>query len=292
MRSIREEICYRLARRRLSRSGNGMASVPRSCEVATYGARRRSELEKQFAQHCTPDDVRDQRVLDFGCARGALAFLVARAGALSVVGVDISAAYIELARAAAVEHGLANVSFELGTPAHIPLADASVDVVLCFDVMEHVLEYRAVIREWRRVLATGGRVLISWETWYHPYGHHCYAMIPLPWVHVALSDAALMRVCARVYDLPEFRPRFWHLDADGRKKPNPYAAQSSLEDYVNKLTTWRFDRLARAVGFRIAHKQMVPFGGDRLRRTKRALAALPFLSDFFSARVIYDLRAE
>src|SRR5215469_17088952 len=34
----------------------------------------------------------------------------------------------------------------------IALDDASMDVILCFDVLEHILDYRAIIPEWYRVL--------------------------------------------------------------------------------------------------------------------------------------------
>jgi len=40
-------------------------------------------------------------------------------------------------------------------------ADASMDIVLCFDVLEHVPDYRSALREFYRVLDKGGQLLVS-----------------------------------------------------------------------------------------------------------------------------------
>lgn len=100
-----------------------------------------------------------------------------------------------------------------------------------------------------------------------------------------------MRVCARTYDMPEYEPSFWHLDDQGRKQPNPFAGSPTLDDYLNKLTTWEFERCCRRAGLRIARKEVVPFSGDRLRSAKRLLASVPYLSDAFCGRVVYELTA-
>lgn len=43
----------------------------------------------------------------------------------------------------------------------LSFADASLDIVLCFDVLEHVPDYRTALREFYRVLVAGGQLLIS-----------------------------------------------------------------------------------------------------------------------------------
>jgi len=43
----------------------------------------------------------------------------------------------------------------------LSFADASLDVVLCFDVLEHVPDYRSALKEFHRVLDTGGQLVIS-----------------------------------------------------------------------------------------------------------------------------------
>ena len=133
-----------------------------------------SGLERQFTRHFERSRIVDKRVLDFGSGAGELSRLAWELGAQSVIGVDLSEKFVEFARESTAPHGLGDkVSFVVGEMETIPLPDATADVVLCFDVMEHVLAYEAIIREWRRVLAPGGRVLIRWASlWMHPYGHH------------------------------------------------------------------------------------------------------------------------
>lgn len=283
-----EEICHRLSRRRLREHGR---AHPTYATTAEYAAWRCSSLEREFTTHFAPAAIEGRRVIDFGCGSGELSRVALELGAASVTGVDLSEKGVTRARHAAVAQGLGErLSFVRGRRDGIPMAAASADVVLCFAVMEHVLDYESIIREWYRVLVPGGKVLIWWSPWMHPYGHHCYPLVNVPWAHLVLSDAALLRICARNYDLADYRASFWHLDESGGKKPNPFVGDRTLEDYLNKLTTWRFERVCHRAGFRIARKDVIPFSGSRAKRLKRMLAAIPFLSDAFCACVVYELR--
>jgi SAM-dependent methyltransferase len=52
---------------------------------------------------------------------------------------------------------------------HIPFPDASFDVVLCTEVLEHVQHYQVLIDEMRRVLKPGGRLIVTvpWSARFH-----------------------------------------------------------------------------------------------------------------------------
>jgi hypothetical protein len=113
--------------------------------------------------------------------------------------------------------------------------------------------------------------------------------VPLPWVHLVMSEASLRRVCARIYDLSESPVRVWHFDENGNRKPNPYCGQAT-KGYLNKLTTWRFKKFCRSLGIRTIRKDVVPFSGSRLAVVKKALASTPFASDFFCGCVAYKLQ--
>jgi SAM-dependent methyltransferase len=283
-----EEIVYRLSRRRLRDAAEAHPTFPTTSEYADW---RHSALESQFTRHFAPAEVQGRRVIDFGCGSGRLGRIALDLGAVSVVGVDLSEKNLTRARDAVAAAGLGErISFVLGRPDALPLDSASADVLLCFDVMEHVLDYRAIIRDWHRVLVPGGKVLIWWSLWMHPYGHHCYPLVNVPWAHLVLSDAALLRVCARTYELPEYHGSFWHLDGNGNKKANPYVDDDTLDDYLNKLTTWKFERVCRRAGFEIARREIVPFSGSRAKTLKKVLTAIPFLSDAFCGSVVYELR--
>jgi ubiquinone/menaquinone biosynthesis C-methylase UbiE len=73
-------------------------------------------------------------------------------------GVDIDAQAIERAKTRN-----SRVSFLVGTPGTLPLPDASMDGILCYDVFEHVATPGDTLAECRRVLRPGGWMLIG--TW-------------------------------------------------------------------------------------------------------------------------------
>ena len=283
-----EEIVFRISMRAHSGRPRGdLSHRPATFSPEKYDEWRSESLKDQFEQYFQWDLIRGKRVVDFGCGTGPLSKLCAENGAASVIGIDLSAKSIGRARQMRV-NGNRNISFVLEkSSTHISLSDKSVDVIVCFDVMEHVMDYEVIMREWARILTPGGCVLIWWSVWWHPYGHHLHTLIPLPWVHVVMSDESLFRVCARIYDTPQFQPRIWHFDEAGNRKPNPYRGCKCFDD-LNKLTIRRFDKTVASVGLRSRRKQVNPFSGPALFGLKRLLARSRWL-DFFCSSVVYEL---
>jgi SAM-dependent methyltransferase len=101
------------------------------------------------------------RLLDYGCGDGTfLAMLLAGPGAPgSAVGFDLSDTALAECRTR-LGH-LPSLSFvgadDLRSPAH----DGRYDGLVCMEVLEHVVEPEAVLADFERLLAPGGRVLIS-----------------------------------------------------------------------------------------------------------------------------------
>lgn len=102
-------------------------------------------------------DPAGQVAVDVGCGGGLLAEEVASLGA-TVIGVDPSRAALATARAHAAAAGLA-IDYRHGCGEHLPLASASADIVYCVDVLEHVQDLNAVLRETARALKPGGLYL-------------------------------------------------------------------------------------------------------------------------------------
>lgn len=102
--------------------------------------------------------VEGRDVLDIACGEGYGSAMMAR-GARSVTGVDIAEAAVMHARAT---YGSApGLQFQCGSAAAIPLADASVDVVVSFETIEHHDQHREMLAEIRRVLRPDGIMIIS-----------------------------------------------------------------------------------------------------------------------------------
>ena len=104
-----------------------------------------------------------ERVLDLGSGGGIDVLLSAgRVGPTGFVyGVDMTDEMLELARANAARAGATNVEFRKGAIEDLPLADASIDVVISNCVVNLSTDKAAVLAETFRVLRPGGRIGIS-----------------------------------------------------------------------------------------------------------------------------------
>lgn len=113
---------------------------------------RFSYLRDAVASHGL--DPAASTALDVGCGGGLLAEEVAALG-FRVTGIDPSVPSLEAARAHARSSGL-RIEYTEGHGEALPVEDATFDLAYCCDVLEHVDDVGAVLREIRRALRPGG----------------------------------------------------------------------------------------------------------------------------------------
>ncbi|WP_316528314.1 SAM-dependent methyltransferase [Kitasatospora brasiliensis] len=102
------------------------------------------------------------RLLDVGCGVGAPAVRIARRTGAEVTGIAVSREQIARADELAHTAGLrGQVSFRQADAMDLPYADASFDAVLAIESMPHMPDRGRVLREMRRVLRPGGRVVLT-----------------------------------------------------------------------------------------------------------------------------------
>jgi len=101
--------------------------------------------------------ARGKRVLDAGCGAGYGAAELAHT-AISVIGLDVAGEAIDFARA---NYRLPNLCFERGSCAALPHPAGSFDLVVAFEVIEHLEKWREFLLEVRRVMAPGGQFIVS-----------------------------------------------------------------------------------------------------------------------------------
>ena len=121
--------------------------LPDQLSPPDYGRRRNYLLSEVH---------RGDRALDLGCGAGEFTAELAGAGA-TATGIDVAEAALRRARAAhpALDFRIAAIDGPL------PLADNEFDVVWASEVIEHIPDTARWLSEVRRVLAVGGRLLIT-----------------------------------------------------------------------------------------------------------------------------------
>jgi GT2 family glycosyltransferase/SAM-dependent methyltransferase len=132
-------------------------SLAFSGERMTSAAAGQIEIEHFHRYFLARQLCRGKDVLDVASGEGYGAALLSQV-ARSVVGVELSLDAVAHASAA---YGRRNVAFLAADARAMPLADASIDVVVSFETIEHFWEQETFLTEVKRVLRPGGMAIIS-----------------------------------------------------------------------------------------------------------------------------------
>lgn len=175
-------------------------------------------------------------VLDLGSGGGFDAFLAAQQVGPGgrVIGVDMTPSMVSKARSNADKANFGNVEFRLGEIEYLPVADATVDVIISNCVINLSPEKERVFRESFRVLRRGGRLAISDVV---ASAELPQDMKDVPYLHSAcvagaslIEDLEAMLVDAGFSDI-SIRPK-----EESREFIRDWAPGSRVEDYVVSAT--------------------------------------------------------
>jgi ubiquinone/menaquinone biosynthesis C-methylase UbiE len=135
-----------------------MNDLPFTGERFIPGLKGEIWMEHWHRYHFASRWAAGKRVLDVACGEGYGSALLAR-GAAHVTGVDVSAEAIDHAKRAYADRG--NLEFLCATCTALPLGDASVDVAVSFETLEHIAEQDPFLDELARVLKPDGVLVLS-----------------------------------------------------------------------------------------------------------------------------------
>jgi SAM-dependent methyltransferase len=134
-----------------------VAPLPFVGERLTAAISGQVEIEHYHRYLLAREFCRDLDVLDVASGEGYGTALLAQV-ARTAVGIEIDA---EVVAAARVEFRQPHLKYEQGDARNIPLPDASVDVAVSFETLEHFAEQEKFLSELRRVLRPSGLLIIS-----------------------------------------------------------------------------------------------------------------------------------
>jgi SAM-dependent methyltransferase len=207
--------------------------------------------------------VRGKRVLDAACGEGYGSAMLANV-AREVVGVDIDAASIAHARE---RYGATtNLRYERRDATSLDFADASFDVVTCFETLEHVEAQEAMLDGFVRLLSDDGVLIVSSPD------KHTYSEV------AGFRNEFHVRELYRDELLAHLKPRFADVRLYGQKLLFDSAIWA-LDDTSGACETWTQDRARDTLEARLDYAPIYFIAVCAKRRLPDDLAALSFFGD-------------
>lgn len=104
--------------------------------------------------------LKNKIVLDFGCGDGAQTIEFINSGC-KIIALDLEHSYLQTLTDQLNNHGIGKIIAVQYDGSYLPLATSSIDIVVSYEVIEHVLDEAEALRDIHRVLKPGGEIVIS-----------------------------------------------------------------------------------------------------------------------------------
>jgi ubiquinone/menaquinone biosynthesis C-methylase UbiE len=144
-----------------------------------------------------------RRALDVGCGLGGKTLRLVHADGASTEwwALDISHDHLRAARDfEASREADGAIRWVQADVARLPFPDRSFDRIVSADALEHFPRPRAALRELRRCLDDGGRLILLFNPWFSPRGSHLADVLRLPWCQAFFSRETLTAATRRILE--------------------------------------------------------------------------------------------
>jgi SAM-dependent methyltransferase len=210
------------------------------------------EIVKHLARH---EQLSGRSVLDIGCQTGALGIALAEAGA-KVTGIDVTSWLVKAGRMRSEGWGVPQ-HWVTGQSEALPFRDASFDIVMFIDVIEHVQNADQCLREIVRVLRPGGVLYLQGPNRFSPqwfFGDPHYGLLGASVLSPSLGRRYVeWRRGRKGYDVGVFPigHRVVHtLERRGCTilEPPAFPADSVRDSALRRGRRWAWGQLRLAIG--------------------------------------------
>jgi SAM-dependent methyltransferase len=239
-----------------------------------------------------------EMILDLGCGFGGRTLAYQRVTGGHCVGLEIdtrmAAPALRFARSMGARMGArmgaTDASFAAGVGEALPFANDSFDVVLSYDVLEHVQDPQKTLAEVCRVLKAGGLFLAVFPPYFHPKCAHLEGYASrLPYANLFFPSRVLL---SAIDELLEER-------GDGYR-PQPLRPGDRLYG-LNGLTIRSFRRMLNRSEFEVLSLEFLPLLNKMIRQYDKwkmqyyawlfyPLSRVPLLQELFTHRIVAVLR--
>ena len=247
---------------------------------------------EQFGGRLSPTALQGQRILDLGCGYGGRTVFYARkCAAAEVIGIEPYPSLVDRCRELAASLDCGRATFRLGVAESLPFDDGEFDMILSFDVLEHVESPAAALSEIRRVLRPGGQAWLVFPTYRGARASHLDFITRVPGLHRIFDPSTIVAVVNR------------ELAADQRfgvrelPPPRITCLGHLALPTLNGMTRRDARDLIKAVGFTVAREHNNPFvrgsdpipGAGPANALLRAWSRVRPLPEFLVGNLAYTL---
>lgn len=236
------------------------------------------------------DQLAGQEILDLGCGFGGRTVAFQQTIQGHTTGLEVAPQILESARCFAQQQGVTDISFVAGFGENLPFENDRFDLILCYDVFEHVQNPHQCLSECWRVLKPGGKFLVVFPPYFHPTGAHLEGYVShMPYVNLCFPASILIPA---IDEILQERGDTFH--------PQPLRPGHILYS-LNGLTIRKFRTMLAQSRFEVISLQFLPLFSQANRKYQAWkmkyygwlfswMSALPLIQEAFTHRVVAILR--